>query len=285
MALYRKGQVDEGIACFKKAIELDPKNAKAHHNLGLALYLKGQWDGAIGGCRKAIELDPKLPEAHVILGAALAAKGQVDEAIACYRKAIALDPNLALARTELAKAERLAAARDKFAAFQKGSYTPASNDERLALVEWCKIKKLYHTATRLLAAAFAADPKLADDLEAAHRYNAACYAARAAAGQGEDAAKLDDQERTRLHQQARDWLRADLALRGKQLESGQPADRAAVQRALRHWQRDRDLAGLRDKDALAKLTADEQKACTQFWADVAALLKKAEIPTQKEGER
>jgi eukaryotic-like serine/threonine-protein kinase len=209
----------------------------------------------------------------------------VDEAIACYKKAIEIDPNLALARTELAKAERLAAARDKFAAFQKGSYTPANNDERLALVGWCKIKKLFHTATRLYASAFAADPKLADDLKAAHRYSAACYAARAAAGQGEDAGKLDEQERTRLRQQARDWLRADLALRGKQLESGKPDDRAAVQRALQHWQKDSDLAGLRDAEALAKLSAEEQKAWTQLWADVAALLKKAEIPTQKEGER
>ena len=39
---------------------------------------------------------------------------------------------------------------------------------------------------------------------------------------------------------------------------------------------DPDLAGIRDAAALAKLPADEQKAFTQFWADVAALLKKAE---------
>jgi hypothetical protein len=176
----------------------------------------------------------------------------------------------------------LAAARDKFAAFQKGSYTPASNDERLDLAEWCKIKKLFHTATRLYAAAFAADPKLANDLGAEHRYTAACYAALAAAGQGEDAAKLDDKERTRLRQQARDWLRADLALRTRQLESGKPADRAAVQQALRHWQEDSDLIGLRDAAALAKLPAEERAACERFWSDVAALLKKADTPAQKD---
>ena len=32
-----KGQLDEAIACFKKAIELDPKYADAHSNLGNAL--------------------------------------------------------------------------------------------------------------------------------------------------------------------------------------------------------------------------------------------------------
>ncbi len=45
-----------------------------------------------------------------------------------------------------------------------------------------------------------------------------------------------------------------------------------------HWQQDTDLAGIRDAAALAKLPADEQKACTQLWADVAALLKKASGP-------
>jgi hypothetical protein len=46
--------------------------------------------------------------------------------------------------------------------------------------------------------------------------------------------------------------------------------------ALRHWQQDPDLAGLRDKHALAKLSPKERKAFAQLWADVAALLKKAE---------
>ena len=239
-------------------------------------------DEAIACYRKAIELDPKYAEAHYNLGNALKHKGQLDEAIACYKKAIELDPKFAAAQTQLASAEQTAAARDKLTAFLDGSYTPTSNEERLGLIEWCQIKKLNHTAAGLYAAAFAADPKLADDLKAGHRYNAACYAALAAAGQGEDVAKLDDKERTRLRQQALDWLSADLALRTKQLESGQPADRAEVQQTMSHWQQDTDLAGIRDAAALVKLPADEQKAFTQLWADVAALLKKAQaLPTKE----
>jgi hypothetical protein len=79
-----------------------------------------------------------------------------------------------------------------------------------------------------------------------------------------------------LRQQALDWLRADLALRGKQLESGQPADRATVQQALRHWHQDTDLVAIRDAAALAKLSGEERAVYEQLWADVAALLKKAE---------
>jgi hypothetical protein len=167
----------------------------------------------------------------------------------------------------------------------KGSYTPASNAERLSMAEWCQIKKFHHTATGLYAAAFAAEPKLADDLKAGHRYTAARHAALAAAGQGEDARKLDDQKRTRLRTQALDWLRADLALRTRQLETGKPADRAEVQQVAKHWQKDADLAGIRDKAALAKLPAEERAAWEKLWADVAAVLKKAETPTKKEGKQ
>jgi len=96
-------------------------------------------------------------------------KGQVDEALASFCKAIEINPRYAHVRAELARTERLAATRDKLPAFQNGSDTPASNAERLGLAEWCQIKNLHHTATGLYTAAFAADPKLADDLGAAHR--------------------------------------------------------------------------------------------------------------------
>jgi hypothetical protein len=181
-----------------------------------------------------------------------------------------------LARVSLARAERLAASLAKLPAFQNGTYSPTSNSERLDLARSCQVKQFHHTASRLYSAAFAADPKLADELRPGHRYNAACHAALAAAGQGGDAAKLDDKEKARLRQQAFDWLRADLVLHGKQLESGNPADRAAERQALSHWQKDPDLAGIRDKAALEKLPAEVEKAFTQLWADVAALLNRAE---------
>jgi hypothetical protein len=114
-----------------------------------------------------------------------------------------------------------------------------------------------------------------DDTVEGHHYNVTCKAALAAAGHGEDAAKLDDPERSRLRKQALDWLRADLAPRIKQIHSANPTDRAAAQQALRRWRKDTDLAAIRDSSALAKLPEAERKACTQLWADVAALLEKA----------
>jgi hypothetical protein len=51
---------------------------------------------------------------------------------------------------------------------------------------------------------------------------------------------------------------------------------STVKKTLQDWQKDSDLAGIRDPDAVAKLPAEEQEACKKLWADVAALLKKVE---------
>jgi tetratricopeptide (TPR) repeat protein len=284
LALSARGQIDEAIASYRKAIELDPSHTAVHANLGSALQAKGKLDEAIACYRRAIELDPRNAAAYDHLGLALAGKGQFDAASASYRKAIELDPRNARARTALARAQRLAAVQDKLPALLKADFKPTTNEERLALSELCKIKKLYRTSAGLCAGAFAADPKLADDLKAGHRYNAACFAALAAAGLGEDTGKLDDTEKARLRKQARDWLRADLALRTKQLESGEPADRIAVGQTMKHWQQDSDLAGIRDEGALLSLPAEECARWEKLWTDVAALRKKAEAPTQKEGK-
>jgi hypothetical protein len=146
----------------------------------------------------------------------------------------------------------------------------------MAVLAQQPLNQVYLNATRLYRDALARQPSFA----AAHRYNAACCAALAGCGHGKDVSKLTDKQRSGWRGQALDWLRTDVALLHKQLETGKPADRAAVQQALRHWQKDTDLAGLRDAAALAKLSADEQKAFAQLWADVAELLKLAEGKTK-----
>jgi len=100
-------------------------------------------------------------------------------------------------------------------------------------------------------------------------------AARAGCGQGEEAAKLDGRERARWRKQALKWLEADLLLWTKLLEGGTPPDHKTVAARLQHWQRNRDLAGIRDAALLAKLPPGEREACSRLWADVEAVLRKA----------
>jgi eukaryotic-like serine/threonine-protein kinase len=201
-------------------------------------------------------------------------KGRLEGAITEYKKAIELDPKLVLPHKLLRQCEQMIALDKKLVSILKGDAKPADAAEQIALAQLCQIKKRHVATARFYADAFTAQPKLAEDLRASHRYNAACSAALAAAGQGEDAGKLDDKERARLRKQALDWLRGDFVLWGKQMESGQAAALSLVRQTLQHWQTDADLAGLRDTAALAKMPASERTACQKLWLDVAALRKK-----------
>ena len=170
-------------------------------------------------------------------------------------------------------AECLVALDRKLPAILRGEARPADPAEQLGLARLCALKKRHAAAARFYAEAFAADPMLASDLRQQCRYNAACSAALAAAGQGTDDPKPDAAERDRLRGQALNWLRADLALRQKQAGSAKAEDRAAAQQALRHWQQDADLASVRGQEALVALPAEERAEWDKLWAEVADLLR------------
>src|SRR5262249_45623401 len=95
-------------------------------------------------------------------------------------------------------------------------------------------------------------------------------------GKGVDVAGLDDAARAGLRRQALDWLRAGLAVHARRLASGQNTDRERVRNTMRNRQRDKDLAGVRDADALAKLPEAERADWKKYWADVDKLLKQGE---------
>ena len=119
--------------------------------------------------------------------------------------------------------EQFLALDQKLAAILDGTAKLGNNTERLALAQFCQqpYKKLNATSCRFYTEAFANDPKLAEDMQHWHRYNAACTAALAGCGQGNDIAQLDDKERARLRKQALAWLRADLAHWNKQADERQ----------------------------------------------------------------
>jgi formylglycine-generating enzyme required for sulfatase activity len=158
-----------------------------------------------------------------------------------------------------------------------GRAEPASAAQMAELARRCGyFKTRYVSAVRLYERAFARDPRLTEDYDTGHRYDAACWAALAAAGQGNDAASLRLAERTRLRRQAHNWLRADLEHWTGTLQTGKPQARNPAMQKMRHWQQDPDLAGVRDKQALADLPEAERRTWEQLWADVAALLDRAQ---------
>jgi tetratricopeptide (TPR) repeat protein/tRNA A-37 threonylcarbamoyl transferase component Bud32 len=309
-ALERKGEVGAAIACYRKAIALDPKHAPAHYNLGVALAGKGEVDAAIACWRKAIALDPKDAQAHTNLGVALAGKGEVGAAIACYRKAIALDPKYANAHGAmglalgqqgqfreackalrrcldllppgnprrgftsrlLQQAQQSLEAEDKLKAFVAGKIVPAAPATlvQMAALAQQPYNRLYLTSTRLYCDAFARQPALAR----AHGYNAACAAALAGRGLGKDVARPDDLSTAELRYCGLCWLHDDLYLYANLLPRLPTANVQRLRQTLLHWQKEPDLADVRDPAALSKLPEAEQVAWLNLWAQVDALLRR-----------
>jgi tetratricopeptide (TPR) repeat protein len=236
-------------------------------------------DAAVAAYRTAIEAQPSYAEAHCNLGSVLRRQGRFAESLASYRRGHELgstQPGWRYSSSEwVRQAERLAALEEVLPRFQAGEFKPRDNSERLDLAEVCRLKQLHRAAVRLYADAFADAPELADDLKATHRYKAACAAALAAAGQGTDAGKLDNAERSRVRGQGLEWLRADVKSWGKCLESGKAEDQRVVREILQQCQRNADLTSVRDPEALKKLPADEQAMWRKLWDDVAQMAQKA----------
>ncbi len=300
LALAEKKDLPAAIDVFKKALAIDPKYHRAWTNLGAALRNQKDLPAAIEAYKKALAIDPKDASAWHNLGFALRVQKDLPAAIDAYKKALAIDPNDAEAHFNLDVA---LLRHGDFAlalkSLQRGNATPAlvkhcqqllaldqklpgvlqgdaaNASDLLALADLCqRYKKRYGAAAALFARAFAAEPKRADDLGKAYRYNAACAAVLAAADKGSGADNLDAKEKAGLRQQALTWLQADLAARGTLLDKNLPSV-VQIHDDMQHWQRDPDLAGVREPKELGKLPDDERAAWQQLWDKVDRLSKQA----------
>jgi tetratricopeptide (TPR) repeat protein len=101
-ALLQKGSVNEAMAQYQKALQINPDYAEAHNNLSNALLQKGNVDEAITHLQKALQIDPDYAYAHNNLGNALIQKGSVNEAMAHYQKALQIKPDYLEVQNNLA---------------------------------------------------------------------------------------------------------------------------------------------------------------------------------------
>ncbi len=92
--LKRQDKLDEAIALYHKAIEVNPNFSWSYYNLAQVFTQKNDWEQAIIFYQRAVELNPNSAWFHHSLGVAIAQQGSLDEAIEYYIKAISLQPNI-----------------------------------------------------------------------------------------------------------------------------------------------------------------------------------------------
>lgn len=96
--------LESGGEEFRRAIELSPGYATAHHWYAWHLALLRRYDEAIAEMKKAQNLDPLSLIIDADLAELLVLAHSYDESIVQSRKAIEMDPNFALGHNQLAQA-------------------------------------------------------------------------------------------------------------------------------------------------------------------------------------
>ncbi len=91
-ALLEKGQVDDAILQFQKAVEINPDRAEDQSNLGVALVRSGRPDEAVEHYNAALKINPNDAKAQYGLGYAFLRKGRPDDAAAHFRKGLEIEP-------------------------------------------------------------------------------------------------------------------------------------------------------------------------------------------------
>jgi tetratricopeptide (TPR) repeat protein len=100
---FARGDYQQALVFYEQLVELKPRSAEAHNNLGAALYKLDRYGEAEEHLRRAVKLKFDYPEALSNLGAVLQWQGCYTEAEALLRRALKLRPDYADARSLLGK--------------------------------------------------------------------------------------------------------------------------------------------------------------------------------------
>jgi len=167
LALQQNGENAAALAEWKKALEIDPTDARANNGIAIALSVSGDSDQAITYLRKATQISPDFFEAYYNLGLELAKKNRVNEAIDAWLNTVRIRPNFAAGHENLG-----------YAFYLQGKFADSLTHLRLALD---------------------ADPDRVSDLNLAASLLATCP--DGSVRNGKDAVALADHAQTLTHAQ------------------------------------------------------------------------------------
>lgn len=110
--LVYMGRFDEARDQYRIALQLDPLSPPISSSWGWALYIARRYDEAIEQCEKTLKVDPNFARTHLYLGEIYVQKRMYDEAIAEFLEAERLSGEL-WTRVELAYAYAASDRKDK----------------------------------------------------------------------------------------------------------------------------------------------------------------------------
>jgi tetratricopeptide (TPR) repeat protein len=102
--LSDKRQYDAAVKAWEKAVSLDPDDARAHNNLGIALAGAGKMSAAVEEYEKSLTLNANSSQTENNLGSALAEEGNLEEARQHFENALRINPDNASAEVNLGNA-------------------------------------------------------------------------------------------------------------------------------------------------------------------------------------
>jgi eukaryotic-like serine/threonine-protein kinase len=282
---------EQAVAVLRKALELDGGSDYGHATLCQSLYDLERYEEAIVECEWVIRRveATKSPElansanhfcARHVYAESLFCLGRFAEARSAAQSFLNLGTNIKgreAIRHQLKLCERLVPAETHLSKILGGAGISADAGMVWALAEWCgQFKHASVTSVRFFEQAFKQQPALAADLDAKHRFHAACAAVQVGWGLDAEAAKLDDNSRAAFRKKAYDWLRADCDAWIERHQNGKSGELPA--RTMEIWQKSKELAAIREEAALAKAPERERKDWQKLWADVNALALRSSGP-------
>ena len=93
LALLRAGRSREATEAARALVAKEPEDARAHNALAVVLHLRGDVDQALAGFQRALELDPRLTAAALNAAAIQYRLGRYSEAARYYSRAREAAPN------------------------------------------------------------------------------------------------------------------------------------------------------------------------------------------------
>jgi predicted TPR repeat methyltransferase len=88
LALHQSGETQQAEEGYKQLLKKDPRNADAHHLLGILLGQQGRFEEALHPLHTALALEPDSPSFHNSMGNVEKHLGNIEQAIFHYEQAL-----------------------------------------------------------------------------------------------------------------------------------------------------------------------------------------------------